>query len=194
MTDLGEAAVEGSVATPVRWGYARLSPIDSGMAEQIGVLEQAGCTSFVCEIASLTDERPRLDMILASLKPGDTLYVSSLDRLVGTLAELSDLMESLGTLRVSLVSVEDEITSAESDFRSIVDALARHNRAVRRELQMEGIEKAKQRGVYKGRKASVDPVQVLNLLDAEVGPTEIAERLGISRTTVWRIQNGRSEG
>jgi DNA invertase Pin-like site-specific DNA recombinase len=52
---------------------------------------------------------------------------------------------------------------------------------LRRERQLEGIAKAKVKGVYKGRKASIDPVRVKQLKADGLGPTEIARTSGRGR-------------
>ena len=52
---------------------------------------------------------------------------------------------------------------------------------------MEGIEKAKARGVYKGRKRSIDREKVKELMAAGVGATEIAKQSGIGRASVYRV-------
>ena len=58
---------------------------------------------------------------------------------------------------------------------------------LRRERQLEGIALAKTRGVYKGRKPSVDAAEVRRLRREEkLGPAAIARRLGIGRTSVYR--------
>lgn len=63
---------------------------------------------------------------------------------------------------------------------------AQFETAIRRERQMEGIAKAKEAGVYKGRKPSV-PVDEVRRLQAEgVRPTEIARILKIGRGSVYR--------
>ena len=49
---------------------------------------------------------------------------------------------------------------------------------------MVGIEAAKKKGVYKGRKPSV-PVEEVRKL-----PAEIAAALGVPRMSVWRALNG----
>ena len=49
------------------------------------------------------------------------------------------------------------------------------------------IAKAKARGVYKGRKPSVDVDRVQALQAEGLGPTAIAVQLGVSRSTVWRV-------
>jgi len=51
----------------------------------------------------------------------------------------------------------------------------------------EGIAKAKAQGVYKGRKASIDPTRVKQLRSDGLGPTEIARTLKIGRASVYRV-------
>lgn len=58
---------------------------------------------------------------------------------------------------------------------------------LRRERQTEGIAKAKAAGVYKGRKRSIDAKTVQTLRAEGVGPAEIARRLKIGRTSVYRV-------
>lgn len=57
---------------------------------------------------------------------------------------------------------------------------------LRRERQMEGIAKAKTRGVYKGRKRSVDVEKVRALKEAGLGAVAIAREMGIGRASVYR--------
>ena len=54
--------------------------------------------------------------------------------------------------------------------------------------QMEGIAKAKENGVYKGRKSSVDVEKVKELSDAGMGGTAIAKELNIGRASVYRAK------
>ena len=57
---------------------------------------------------------------------------------------------------------------------------------LRKERQMEGISKAKKRGVYKGRKPSVDVERVKELRDSGMGASAIAKEMGIGRASVYR--------
>ena len=57
---------------------------------------------------------------------------------------------------------------------------------LRKERQMEGISKAKERGVYKGRKPSVDIEQVKALKENGMGASSIAKEMGIGRASVYR--------
>src|SRR3954463_7421456 len=53
------------------------------------------------------------------------------------------------------------------------------------ERQQAGIEAAKTKGIYKGRKRSVPVEKVREMHEAGQGPTAIAKALGISRMTAW---------
>jgi len=57
---------------------------------------------------------------------------------------------------------------------------------LRKERQLEGIADAKARGVYKGRKASIDPAKVEAMKTEGMRPSAIAKALGIGRASVYR--------
>ena len=58
---------------------------------------------------------------------------------------------------------------------------------LRSERQRDGIAAAKERGVYRGRKATIDAAEIQRLrAEEKLGPTEIARRLGIGRASVYR--------
>jgi len=61
-----------------------------------------------------------------------------------------------------------------------------------RERQQAGIEAAKAKGIYKGRKPSVPVERVRAMRDAGHGPTVIAKALGISRGQVTIISGATS--
>ena len=66
---------------------------------------------------------------------------------------------------------------------------------LRRERQLEGIRAAKAKGVYKGRKPSIDRAEVRRLREVEgLGPSAIARRLGIGRASVYRVLGGKGGG
>lgn len=72
---------------------------------------------------------------------------------------------------------------------SMIGAFAEFERALIRERQREGIALAKQRGVYRGRKKSLDPEQADQLLRrATAGEPKalLAREFGISRETVYQ--------
>ena len=59
--------------------------------------------------------------------------------------------------------------------------------AHRKELQRIGIEKAKKKGKFKGRQPTIDYKEVEKLRNSGLGATEIANQMGIDRTSVYRI-------
>ena len=91
----------------------------------------------------------------------------------------------------SIVATEQPVdtgTAAGKAFLDMLGVFAEFETNLRRERQLEGIRAAKARGVYKGRKPSIDPAEVRQLREAEgLGPSAIARRLGIGRASVYRV-------
>jgi DNA invertase Pin-like site-specific DNA recombinase len=58
-----------------------------------------------------------------------------------------------------------------------------------RERQREGIAKAKSEGKYRGRAPTVrkKSIEIEELLAAGLGPTDVAEKLGVARSSVYRV-------
>ena len=73
------------------------------------------------------------------------------------------------------------------EHHGMIHSLRPGSWAHRKELQRIGIEKAKKAGKYKGRKPTIDYKEVERLWNSGLGATEIAKRMGIYRTTVYRI-------
>jgi DNA invertase Pin-like site-specific DNA recombinase len=57
---------------------------------------------------------------------------------------------------------------------------------LRKERQLEGIAEAKVRGVYKGRKPSIDAAKVKEMRAQGLGASAIAKALSIGRASVYR--------
>jgi DNA invertase Pin-like site-specific DNA recombinase len=51
---------------------------------------------------------------------------------------------------------------------------------------IEGIANAKERGVYKGRKATINPAKIKKMKTDGMGPSAIAKALKIGRASVYR--------
>jgi DNA invertase Pin-like site-specific DNA recombinase len=69
---------------------------------------------------------------------------------------------------------------------AILGAVAEFETDIRKERQREGIEKAKAEGKYLGRKPSVDNERIKALRSEGLGPSAIAKKLNVGRTTVYR--------
>ena len=80
----------------------------------------------------------------------------------------------------------DTSSAAGKAFLSMLGVFAEFETNLRRERQMEGIQAAKARGVYKGRPRSIDALEIRRLLSEGLGPSAVAKRLRIVRASVYR--------
>lgn len=172
-------------------GYARVSTEDQDCAIQEAALRAAGCTVIRSEKKSGTSRegRTELETVLSFLRAGDSLVVTRIDRLARSLLDLEGIVRELRAKNVHLKALEQPVgtaTPAGKAFLQMLGVFAEFETALRRERQMEGIAKAKAAGVYKGRKPSVPVEEVCRLKDEGVPPSEIAKRLGVGRTSVYR--------
>ena len=90
---------------------------------------------------------------------------------------------------MTLSATEQPISTKDATSKCFLDMLsvfAEFETNLRKERQMEGIAKAKEKGVYKGRKPSVDVQKVKELRDSGTGASAIAKELGIGRASVYR--------
>ena len=178
------------------YGYARVSTLNQDLTIQRAALKAAGCTVVRAEKASGSrrDGRTELQVLLDFVQPGDTLVVTRIDRLARSMKDLQDIVHELkGTRRGAARdrAARDTGTAAGKAFLDMLGVFAEFETNLRRERQLEGIALAKTRGVYKGRKPSVDIAEVRRLRHEEkLGPAAIARRLGIGRTSVYRALEG----
>ena len=86
-----------------------------------------------------------------------------------------------------------KLPRCQDEREAMLGVFAEFETNLRRERQMEGIAKAKAEGVYKGRKPTIDPAEVRRMHEVEgLGATEIARKLGIARTSVYRVLEGKA--
>ena len=173
-------------------GYARVSTTDQDLTIQLDALTAAGCEVIRSEkiTGTTTEGRVELETVLAFLRPGDVLVVTRIDRLARSIGDLATIVGVLGRKGVGLACTEqpvDTTTAAGKAFLGMLGVFAEFETNLRRERQLEGIAAAKARGVYQGRKATIDADEVRRLHHAGVGGSEIARRLGIGRASVYRL-------
>ena len=180
------------------YGYARVSSLDQDLTLQEETLRAAGCHVVRAEKRSGAgrEGRTELRLLLDFLHEGDTLVVTRVDRLARSVKDLQDIVHELKAKGVALKATEQPVdtgTAAGKAFLDMLAVFAEFETNLRRERQLEGIRAAKARGVYKGRKPSIDPAEVRRLREAEgLGPSAIARRLGIGRASVYRVLGIRS--
>jgi DNA invertase Pin-like site-specific DNA recombinase len=174
------------------YGYARVSTLDQDLTVQRRALRAVGCSVIRAEKKSgnRRDGRTELQVLLDFVQPGDTLVVTRIDRLARSLKDLQDIVHELKGRGVALRATEqpvDTSTAAGKAFLDMLGVFAEFETNLRRERQLEGIAQAKARGVYRGRKPSIDMAEIRRLRDQDgLGATAIARRLGIGRASVYR--------
>jgi DNA invertase Pin-like site-specific DNA recombinase len=175
----------------MKYGYARVSTTDQDLTIQIEALTNAGCETIRQEKVSGTSVKGRdeLNTLLEFLREGDELVVTRVDRLARSIRDLQNIVFDLDKKGVVLSATEQPIdtrTSAGKCFLDMLGVFGEFETNLRKERQMEGISKAKEKGVYKGRKPSVDVEKVKELNDSGLGASAIAKEMGIGRASVYR--------
>lgn len=174
-----------------KYGYARVSTASQNLTTQIEALKNAGCETIRQEKVSGTSiqGRAELNTLLEFLRTGDELVVTRVDRLARSIRDLQNIVYALDQKGVALSATEQPIdtkTSAGKCFLDMLGVFGEFETNLRKERQMEGIAKAKERGVYKGRKQSIDVEAVRQLREKGLGASAIAKELGIGRASVYR--------
>ena len=175
----------------MKYGYARVSTTDQDLTIQVEALTNAGCETIRQEKISGTSVQGRdeLNTLLDFLRKGDELVVTRVDRLARSIRDLQNIVYDLDKKGVILSATEQPIqtnTSAGKCFLDMLGVFGEFETNLRKERQMEGIAKAKEKGVYKGRKPSVDADKVKELRDSGLGASAIAKEMGIGRASVYR--------
>jgi len=174
-------------------GYARVSTLDqlAGFNDQIEQLRRLGVERVFQEQVSAVGSRPQLEACLDFLREDDILIVTRLDRLcrsTGHFAEIFDLLERKGAkIRVLDLGIDTAAATGRM-VAEIVVAVAAFERRLLLERQKVGIAAAKSEGRYKGRAPTARRRfgEVIDLHRAGLRPDEIATKLAISRSSVFR--------
>lgn len=174
-------------------GYARVSTTEQNLDLQIAALEKAGCQKIYTDKASgKSHKNPGLKKAIRALSQGDTLIAWSLDRLGRTMKGLIDLSYLLNHKRVNLQFLIEQIDTSTPNGRflfNIKAATAVYELERNVERTLAGLAVARTAGRIGGRKRIMTDemcVQAQNLLDSGFSRKEVAMRLGVSPTSVYR--------
>ena len=178
-------------------GYARVSSVGQSLDVQLDKLKH--CDKIYQEKKSGTsDKRPQLGACLEYVRESDTLVVTRLDRLARSTLHLCQIADELSRKGVSLQVLDQNIDTSDATGRllfNMLGAIAQFETEIRAERQMDGIQKAKQRGVRFGRKKSLTDGQAAELRrrreQGELIKT-LMKDYDISKATVYRYLDDRS--
>ncbi len=144
-------------------GYARVSSKEQNLDRQLEALQSVSKV-FSDKASGKSTERPQLQAMLDYLREGDIVIVTELDRLGRNNKDLTEIMNAIqqkgATLEVlnlpSMNGIEDE------NLRRLINNLvvelykyqAESERKRIKERQAQGIELAKKKGRFTGRKST----------------------------------------
>ena len=147
---------------------------------------------YIDRISGKSTDRPELQKMLDYVRKGDTVIVESISRFARNTRDLLELVDRLAKKEVEFVSQKEAIdtTTPTGKFMlTVFAAVAELEREYILQRQREGIELAKAKGAYKGRK----PIERDNF-DAvvtiwrrgEITAVEAMRRLDMKPSTFYR--------
>jgi DNA invertase Pin-like site-specific DNA recombinase len=183
-------------------GYARVSTIGQSLDVQLEALKAAGCEKVYSEKRSgLDGKRPELGKCLDYVREGDVLLVTKLDRLARS---TSDLYATVGRLKDKGVGFRcldnrdmDTTTKTGKLMLGILALIAEFETDIRKERQLEGIAKAKERGVAFGRQPKLSDEEIAEMrrrrLEDGVLIKELMASYDLSKASVYRLLGDRTD-
>ncbi len=175
-------------------GYARVSTTHQDHSSQVDRLKAAGASKVFTEKRSgLDGERPQLAECLRYVREGDTLLVTKLDRLARSTTDLYRIVSNLNARDVAFKVLDDEAVDTSTRtgklVMGILALIAEFETEIRRERQMEGIQRAKAEGRIGGRPRLVtDAVaaRIRSLREDGLSMRKIAAEVGLSKAAVQK--------
>lgn len=185
------------------FGYARVSTREQNEDRQLMALLECGVREsniFVDKQSGKDFNRPAYKSLMRKIKPGDTLFMKSIDRLGRNYEEILEQWRIITKERQVAVVIIDmpllDTRQKERDLTGVLIAdivlqllsyVAQTEREYNRQRQAEGIAIARAKGVRFGRPPIERPKDFLNLREAwqkkEISARYAARKLGITHRT-----------
>lgn len=175
-------------------GYARVSTQDQNLDRQLDALNKAGCERIFNEkMTGTKSARPELQLMLLTVRPGDTVIVESFSRLSRSTKDLLQMVEKLSNMGVHLVSLKEDLDTTTATGKlmlTMLSALSQFERDLIAERTIDGLKAARARGRCGGRPklgTDKDRKQAIAMYNANVmSNKEIATKFGVSLRTLSR--------
>lgn len=191
----------------ITFGYIRVSSKDQNEARQIEKMQELGIDErhiFIDKKSGKDFDREQYKAMVTMMREGDTLYISSIDRLGRDYKEILEQWRIITKEKNADIVVLDMPlldTRKDKDLTGVLISdivlqllsyVAEKERANIRARQAEGIALAKARGVYKGRKPIEVDKDKFEQIYGEVTRGERTNRyamqkLGLKPNTYYRI-------
>ncbi|OXT02741.1 hypothetical protein B7H23_07665 [Notoacmeibacter marinus] len=174
-------------------GYIRVSTKEQVHDRQIDGLRLLCDRLHIETVSAVAERRPVFDELLASLAPGDTLVVASLDRAFRSTVDALTQAEALRSRGVHFQIVNLGVDTSTADGKlifTVIAAFAEHERNRLSERTKEGLVAARRRGVRLGRPYKLTKSQVKGAA-AQCGSgrkslSTLARKLGVHSSTLRR--------
>jgi len=172
-------------------GYARVSSVGQSLdiqREKLGECDKL----FEEKRSGTTDARPMLKQCLGYVREGDQLIVTRIDRLARSTLHLCQIAETLREKNVDLVVIDQNIDTSDATGRllfNMLGAIGQFETEIRAERQMDGIKKAKDRGVQFGKRPALTADQIEELREKREQGILIKNLMGhygLSKATIYR--------
>ncbi|MHA3259294.1 recombinase family protein [Yersinia pseudotuberculosis] len=177
------------------FGYARVSTSQQSLDIQIKILKDAGVKAnriFTDKASGSSADREGLDLLRMKVEEGDVILVKKLDRLGRDTVDMIQLIKEFDAQGVSIQFIDDGISTDGEMGKMVVTILSAVAQAERQrilERTNEGREEAKLKGVKFGRKRRINRKELLELHEQGMGATEIAKKMNIARSTIYKVIN-----
>ena len=185
--------------------YARCSTDQQDPSMQVSELREYAARRGFQIVDEFTDiasgsrnDRPELSKALALCKQrkADVLLVWKTDRLGRSLKHLVNTISELEAINVAFISLKDNLdfsTPAGRLMFAVISAMAQFERDLVCERVRSGLANARRKGVRLGaRPVAIDGATVTELRQAGLSLNAIAERLGVSKGTIFNRIHARA--
>ena len=146
-------------------GYARVSSVGQSLDVQLEKLKH--CKKIFQEKkSSSSDKRSQLAACQEYVREEDTLVITRLDRLARSTLHLCQIADELKQKGVELQVIDQNINTADATGRllfNMLGAIAQFETELRAERQIDGIIKAKRKGVKFGAQKKLTDEQIKEL-------------------------------
>ena len=174
-------------------GYVRTSTAEQNTARQEALMEALGVDEvYIDRMSGKNTQRPELQKMMDYVRRGDVVVVESISRFARNTRDLLELIERLSAKGVAFVSQKEAIDTSTPTGKfmlTVFGAVAELEREYILQRQREGIDIAKSKGVYKGRKPIYRPElhQVVALWQSgQISAVEAMKRLDLKPSTFYR--------
>jgi DNA invertase Pin-like site-specific DNA recombinase len=184
----------------MKFAYIRVSTADQNLARQMEGLPTVD-RIFEEKISGKNTDRPQLQALLGTLRPGDEVFVHDMTRLGRSMIDLVSLTSQIVDTGCTLHFVKERMTfdgtNKDDPFltlqRNLMAAYAEFERGINKQRQREGIAIAKKEGVYKGgtkKLSDADAEKLRKDWQDGLSVKLLMEKYNIRRASVYNYTQG----